>query len=100
MRHRPPLYATANRPHRFKNFLVAPSDRFKSFQAQSRLVGYCVVLVAGSSVRISNALNLELIGIEAARSTDHPDAPDYILRARAALNRGTHVAIIPRLSTC
>jgi hypothetical protein len=32
-------------------FLVAPSDRFKSFQAQSRLVGYCVVLVAGSSVR-------------------------------------------------
>jgi hypothetical protein len=47
----PPLYATANRPHRFRNFLVAPSDRFKSFQAQSRLVGYCVVLVAGSSVR-------------------------------------------------
>jgi acyl-CoA synthetase (AMP-forming)/AMP-acid ligase II len=32
----PPLYATANRPHRFRNFLVAPSDRFKSFQAHSR----------------------------------------------------------------
>src|ERR1700730_18668100 len=47
----PPLYATANRPHRFRNFLLAPSDRFKSFQAHSRLVGYCVVLVAGSSVR-------------------------------------------------
>jgi tetratricopeptide (TPR) repeat protein len=35
--------------------------------------------------RIAVALNLELIGAEAARPTVRPDALDYILRARAAL---------------
>jgi adenylate cyclase len=35
--------------------------------------------------QIAVALNLELIGAEAARLTDHPDALDYILRGRAAL---------------
>src|SRR5262249_2582152 len=35
--------------------------------------------------RIANTLNLELIAAEAARSTDNPDAMDYILRGRAAL---------------
>ena len=34
--------------------------------------------------RIAVALNLELIGAEAARPADHPDALDYILRGRAA----------------
>jgi TolB-like protein/class 3 adenylate cyclase/Tfp pilus assembly protein PilF len=33
--------------------------------------------------RIALALNLELIGAEAARSPDHPDALDFILRGRA-----------------
>jgi len=33
--------------------------------------------------RIAAALDLELIGAEAARGTDHPDALDYILRGRA-----------------
>jgi adenylate cyclase len=33
--------------------------------------------------RIAIALNLELIGAEAARSADHPDALDFILRGRA-----------------
>jgi tetratricopeptide (TPR) repeat protein len=33
--------------------------------------------------RIALALNLELIGAEAARSADHPDALDFILRGRA-----------------
>jgi tetratricopeptide (TPR) repeat protein len=37
--------------------------------------------------RIAVALNLELIGAEAARPTEHPDAPDYILRGRAASNK-------------
>jgi TolB-like protein len=36
------------------------------------------------TTRIAVALNLELIGAEAARPTEHPDALDYILRARAA----------------
>jgi adenylate cyclase len=34
---------------------------------------------------IAVALNLELIGAEAARPTEHPDALDFIFRARAAL---------------
>jgi adenylate cyclase len=34
--------------------------------------------------QIANALNLELIGAEAARPIEHPDALDYILRGRAA----------------
>jgi adenylate cyclase len=33
--------------------------------------------------RIANALGVELIGREAARPTEHPDALDYILRGRA-----------------
>ena len=33
--------------------------------------------------RIAIALNLELIGAEAARPTERPDALDYILRGRA-----------------
>jgi TolB-like protein/Flp pilus assembly protein TadD len=36
--------------------------------------------------RIAVALNLELIGAEAARPTEHPDALYYILRGRAASN--------------
>jgi adenylate cyclase len=39
--------------------------------------------------RIANALNLELIGAEAARPTEHPDAQDYIFRGRAAFNQPT-----------
>lgn len=39
--------------------------------------------------RIAVALNLELIDAEAARSTDSPDALDYIFRGRAALNKGS-----------
>ncbi len=34
--------------------------------------------------RIAVALNLELVGAEAGRPTEHPDALDYILRGRAA----------------
>ena len=37
--------------------------------------------------RIAVALNLELVGAEAARPTEHPDALDYILRGRAALTK-------------
>jgi len=44
--------------------------------------------------RIANALNLELIAVEAARPTEHPDALDYFLRGRAVLlkprTRDTH----------
>jgi TolB-like protein/class 3 adenylate cyclase/Flp pilus assembly protein TadD len=39
--------------------------------------------------RIANALNLELVGLEAARPTDHPEALDHIFRGRAANNKGS-----------
>jgi tetratricopeptide (TPR) repeat protein len=35
--------------------------------------------------KIAVALNLEMIGAEAARPAEHPDALDYVLRGRAAL---------------
>jgi TolB-like protein len=48
--------------------------------------------------RIAVALNVELIGAEAARPTEHPDALDYFLRGRAAANkvatRGTRAEAI------
>jgi adenylate cyclase len=50
--------------------------------------GDLLVLQNEITGRLSNALNLELIGVEAARSTDHPDMLDYLLRARAILNKG------------
>jgi adenylate cyclase len=37
--------------------------------------------------RIAIALNRELVGVEAARPTEHPDALDYIFRGRAALSK-------------
>jgi len=37
---------------------------------------------------IAGALNAQLIAAEAARPTDHPDALDYILRGRAAADKG------------
>jgi len=35
--------------------------------------------------QLANALRVELIAVEAARPTEHPDVLDYILRGRAAL---------------
>jgi tetratricopeptide (TPR) repeat protein len=40
-----------------------------------------------STGRIATTLNLELVGVEAARPTDNPDALDYILRGRAKFLR-------------
>jgi TolB-like protein len=39
--------------------------------------------------RIANALNFQLVGMEAARPTEHPEALDYIFRGRAANNKGS-----------
>ena len=38
--------------------------------------------------RIANALGIELVAAEAAGASQHPDALDYILRGRAAWNKG------------
>jgi len=37
------------------------------------------------TAKIAVALNLEMVGAEAARPAEHPDAIDYVLRGRAAL---------------
>ena len=41
------------------------------------------------TTRIAVALNLEVVRVEAARPSEHPDALDYILRARAVRNQGS-----------
>ena len=53
--------------------------------------------------RIAVALNLELIGVEATRPSEHPDALDYIFRGRALLmkpptrnNREEAIALFER----
>jgi adenylate cyclase len=49
--------------------------------------------------RIAVALNLELVAAEAARSTEHPEALDYILQGRAAamntISRAKYAEAIP-----
>ncbi len=50
-----------------------------------RRVGDLFALQNEITGRIANTLRLELVGVEAARLTDHPDALDYIFRGRAAL---------------
>jgi TolB-like protein/class 3 adenylate cyclase/tetratricopeptide (TPR) repeat protein len=47
-------------------------------------VGNLFVLQNEITSRIANTLGWELIGAETARSTDRPDALDYLLRGRAA----------------
>jgi TolB-like protein/class 3 adenylate cyclase/Flp pilus assembly protein TadD len=59
------------------------ADRF------DRDIGNIFALQNEITGRIANALNLELVRMEAARPTDHPQALDYIFRGRAAWNRGS-----------
>src|SRR5437899_13027215 len=40
------------------------------------------------TARIANALDVQLMNVEAARPTADPDALDYILRGRAAMTKG------------
>jgi adenylate cyclase len=52
-------------------------DRSDLFAMQNEITG-----------RIANTLNGELVTVEASRATDQPDVLDYILRGRAAWNKG------------
>jgi hypothetical protein len=75
----PPLYATANRPHRFRNFLVAPSDRFKSFSGP---------VASGGALRGSCR---RLIG-------PHPE--NALCRLVLSHHHGFHVAVAQRTAGC
>jgi TolB-like protein/class 3 adenylate cyclase len=59
------------------------TDRF------DRDLGDFFALQSEITGRIANALNLELVGVEAARPTDRPEALDHIFRGRAANNKGS-----------
>src|SRR5262249_32933484 len=52
-----------------------------------RTIGDLFALQDEITSRIAVALDHELIGAEATRSTDHPDALDYVFRGRAALSK-------------
>jgi len=63
----------------------SPADRCRERRASldralQRRYSYLFTLQDEITSRIAAALNLELIGAEAARPTEHLDALDYILR--------------------
>jgi TolB-like protein/DNA-binding winged helix-turn-helix (wHTH) protein/Flp pilus assembly protein TadD len=54
-----------------------------------RDTGELFVLQNEITARIAVALDIEVTGAEAARRREHPDALDYVLRGRAAWNKGS-----------
>jgi TolB-like protein/DNA-binding winged helix-turn-helix (wHTH) protein len=66
----------------------AETDAHSWAERFDRKTGDVFALQNEITSRIAVALNLELIGAEAARPTDNPDALDYILQGRAAWNKG------------
>jgi adenylate cyclase len=65
----------------------AETDAHLWAQRLDRDMGDLFVMQNEITGRIAVALNLELIGAETARPTDHPDALDYIFRGRAAISK-------------
>jgi adenylate cyclase len=61
----------------------AESDAHLWAERFDREIGDLFALQTEITSRIAVALDLELIGAEAVRPTEHPDALDYILRGRA-----------------
>jgi adenylate cyclase len=62
----------------------AETDKHLWAERFDRDMGDLFVLQNEITGRIAVALDLELVGAEAARPTEHPDALDYILQGRAA----------------
>jgi len=52
-------------------------------------IGDLFAMQSEITTRIANTLGGELIGAEATRPTDRPDALDYLLRGRAAMRKGS-----------
>jgi adenylate cyclase len=67
----------------------AETDKHLWAERFDRDMGDLLTLQSDITGRIANALNLELVSVEAARSTEHPQALDYIFRGRAANNKGS-----------
>jgi adenylate cyclase len=69
----------------------AATDTHLWAQRFDRDMGDLFALQNDITRQIAIALNSELVSAEAARPTEHPDALDYILRGRAAYNKGATV---------
>jgi TolB-like protein/class 3 adenylate cyclase/Flp pilus assembly protein TadD len=67
--------------------IAAETDAHLWAERFDRDMGDLFALQTDITRQIAIALNSELVSAEAARPTEHPDALDYILRARAASNK-------------
>jgi len=68
--------------------IAAETDAHLWAERFDRDMGDLLALQDEITRAIAGALNAQLIAAEAARPTDHPDALDYILRGRAAADKG------------
>jgi TolB-like protein/Tfp pilus assembly protein PilF len=75
---------SGNRVRVTTQLIDAESDTHLWAERFDREVGDLFALQDDVTRRIAIALNLEIIGAEACRPTERPDALDYILRGRAA----------------
>ncbi len=72
-----------------RRLIDAETDKHLWADRFDRDMGDVLTLQNEITGRIANALSLELVSVEAARSTKHPEALDYIFRGRAANNKGS-----------
>jgi tetratricopeptide (TPR) repeat protein len=74
---------SGNRARVASQLIDAERDAHLWAERFDRDIGDLFALQDDITTRIAVALNLELIGAEATRPTEHPDALDYIFRGRA-----------------
>ncbi|HEX4184380.1 MAG TPA: winged helix-turn-helix domain-containing tetratricopeptide repeat protein [Stellaceae bacterium] len=80
---------SGNRVRINAQLIDAETDKYLWTDRFDRDLGDFFALQNEITGRIANALNLELVGVEAAKPTDHPESLDYIFRGRAANNKGS-----------
>jgi tetratricopeptide (TPR) repeat protein len=78
---------SGNRVRINAQLIAAETDAHLWAARFDRDMGDLFALQTDITCQIAIALNSELVSAEAARPTEHPDALDYILRARAASNK-------------
>jgi adenylate cyclase len=76
---------SGNRVRVNAQLIDAETDAHLWAERYDRNIGDLFALQDEITSRIANSLGVELIAVEAARPTEHPDALDYILRRRAVL---------------
>src|SRR5262249_28316928 len=76
---------SANQVRVNTQLIEAETDAHLWAERFDRDIGELFALQDQITSRIAIALNIELVGAEAAHPADHPDALDYVLRGRAVL---------------